>query len=474
MMKTSTRTLLLTSLLGLLGSAATAQTLYDDFEHTAQVSYPTVTSSLTTVDNPAKSAANNSDKVGKYVRDGGADYAVIVLQPSDNRKLADVTSYLNGSKKITMKFYSPAVGVSVQLVLQDKAKSATGYPNGNLGGTFDVKTTVANAWETLTFVYSAGASDPSVKVTDVDQLVMLVAPGVKNGDTYHLDDLMGPEFASTTPTEPQTPVLLDDFDAMRKVTYAYTDGAYEQGAANPAKGTGNDSEKVAKYTRNKDKDYDVIVINPTDNQAFADVSGYLSGAQKITLKFYSPKAGVKVQMVLQDKAKSATGYPNGNLGGTLEAVTTKANAWETLTFQYTAGASDPSVTANDINQIVMLIDYGQKTGDTYYFDDLQGPALKTATPNRAARPAVATLAPMWPNPASQQSRLDYQLVKASTVSVSLYDLQGRRVATLLNNAVRPAGAHQLLVPTAKLAAGLYQLRLETGGQVTTQKLSVQH
>jgi hypothetical protein len=481
MMKTSTRILLTTGLLGLLGHAAAAQTLYDDFEQVRLVAYPNVQGMLTQdAANPAKNTVNGSTTVAKFERAAAEQYATISIALADaSRRLQDVTPYTTGTKKISLSFYSPMAGVPVQLVLQNKAKAAATpyvYPQGNYAGTFNATTTVANAWETLTFTFTPGpgSSDASVTATDIDQLALLINLGNKDGSTYYFDNLKGPELTNGTPVDPKVPFLYDNFEDTRLVLYPAVEGDFEQGAANPASGNGNNSPKVGKYIRAAGAQYAVITMAPNGPKRFADVSSYLAGTSKISMKFYSPKADVPVQLVLQDKTKAATGYPNGNLGGTFDAKTTVANAWQTLTFQYNPGANDPTVLPTDVDMLVMLIAPGTNNGDTYYFDDLTGPAFAVVQSSKASRASVGALAPLWPNPANTQSHLEFQLVKAGAVTVSVFDLQGRRIATILQHAHRVAGRNLVDIPTAQLAPGLYQVRLEMAGQTVSRPFSVQH
>jgi hypothetical protein len=127
-------------------TAAKAQVLYDNFENTRLVSYPTAQGTFTqNTANPGSNAVNGSSTCALYTRDG-SQYAVIVVKPN-NARMADVAPYAAGTKRITVKFRSPAAGVQVQAVLQNSTKSNTNqYPNGKFGGDFNATTTVANAW----------------------------------------------------------------------------------------------------------------------------------------------------------------------------------------------------------------------------------------------------------------------------------------------------------------------------------------
>jgi hypothetical protein len=57
--------------------------------------------------------------------------------------------------------------------------------------------------------------------------------------------------------------------------------------------------------------------------------------------------------------------------------------------------------------------------------------------------------------------------------VSLYDLSGRRVATVIDR-VLSEGKNAAAVDVAGMPAGVYILRLETGGHVAAKRLAVVH
>ncbi len=478
MMKTFTKVLLAAGL-ALVGRSAAAQVLYDDFENTRRVTYGQVDGALDqNANNPGSSTANSSTKCGKYDRNA-VQYAVIVLTPTASpSRMANVSAYSAGTKTISMKFRSPGAGTAVQIVLQNKTKAATGYPNGNYAGTFNATTTVAaNNWQTLTFAFTAGAAgssfDPTVTATDVDQMVMLVAPNTTTPTTFYIDDLMGPELVTSTVT---TPVLLDDFETTRLLNYPTVQGTLNQAAANPGSSTANSSTTCASFARDGSQQYATIVLTPK-NGKFADVSGYASSAQKFTMKFRSPAAGTAVQIVLQNRVKTANNYPNGNYAGTFNATTTAAaNTWETLTFTFTAGTGgsyDPTVGAADTDQLALLIAPGSSSASTYYFDDLMGPAITTATAARASIANVAAFEGAYPNPANGLVHLPISLQKSAVVSLTVFDNLGRQVATVLDGQLHAAGTFEAELNSAKLTPGLYTCRLTVDGQPLTRQLSVE-
>lgn len=483
-MKMFTKILCAAALL-VAGQQATAQTLLDNFENTRLVSYPVTQGTLTEgVDNPFKAAPNTSSKAGRYVRSVNDAYSTQVIKPK-NGLFEDVSTYKSGAKKLSMKFLSalPA-GTRINLVMQNSARLPQGYPNGNYAGLFFAVTTAEpNTWETLTFTFEApeGSFDTNVTATQVDQFAMLIAPGAAGtmqpaaGATYFIDDFMGPAVVPF-PTSGTAAVVLDDFETTRLVAYADNkQGTLDEAADNPFKTAPNTSAKVAKYVRSADFDYATLSIK-TKSGKFSDVAAYTTNGQRLTMKFLSPGPGTKVQLVMQDASKVM--YPLGNYAGDFFATTSAAaNTWETLTFAFVPGnpgnTFDPTVKSTDIDQIAVLIAYNSKSGDTYYFDDLMGPAPLLGAATRTVQTAAAAFAPLYPNPAAGLTKLPYSLQKPATVSLAVFDNMGRRVAQVLDQQRQPAGQFAAELNAARFAPGLYTCRLTVDGVALTRQLSVQ-
>ena len=78
-----------------------------------------------------------------------------------------------------------------------------------------------------------------------------------------------------------------------------------------------------------------------------------------------------------------------------------------------------------------------------------------------------------PNPARATARLRISLPAAAGVKVSLYDLAGRKVATVVDRALK-AGENACLLDVSGTAAGVYILRLEAGDRVVAKRVAVVH
>jgi hypothetical protein len=86
-------------------------------------------------------------------------------------------------------------------------------------------------------------------------------------------------------------------------------------------------------------------------------------------------------------------------------------------------------------------------------------------------PAEVVLGPPGPNPFSSQTTLAFDLPEASSVRLSVYDVLGREVAVLVEGAVA-AGSHAATFEAAGLPNGVYVVRLEVGGLIAQQQVTL--
>lgn len=75
----------------------------------------------------------------------------------------------------------------------------------------------------------------------------------------------------------------------------------------------------------------------------------------------------------------------------------------------------------------------------------------------------------YPNPFNPKTVISYQLSVNSRISLKVYDMLGRSVATLVNEE-KPAGIYSVTFDASKLSSGIYFYRLEAGSYVETRKL----
>jgi len=81
------------------------------------------------------------------------------------------------------------------------------------------------------------------------------------------------------------------------------------------------------------------------------------------------------------------------------------------------------------------------------------------------------LNPPHPNPSSDEIEISFSLSHASSVRLTIFNLTGKRVATLIEDDF-PTGQFRRQFPPNRLAAGSYIVRLEVDGKVQTERITV--
>jgi carboxyl-terminal processing protease len=87
-------------------------------------------------------------------------------------------------------------------------------------------------------------------------------------------------------------------------------------------------------------------------------------------------------------------------------------------------------------------------------------------------PAKFSLSQNYPNPFNPSTVISYQLPVYSHVTLKVFDLLGREVATLVNEEKR-AGSYEVTFNGKNLSSGVYFYRLQAGEFVQTKKLILQ-
>lgn len=75
----------------------------------------------------------------------------------------------------------------------------------------------------------------------------------------------------------------------------------------------------------------------------------------------------------------------------------------------------------------------------------------------------------YPNPFNPSTQIHYSVAEASSVQLEVFNILGRRVATLVNKEQQP-GNYKVTFDASHLASGVYLYRLRAGAQVSTKKL----
>jgi hypothetical protein len=94
----------------------------------------------------------------------------------------------------------------------------------------------------------------------------------------------------------------------------------------------------------------------------------------------------------------------------------------------------------------------------------------TVERKEASQPLIARLV-NYPNPFNPVTVISYQLAVNSFVTLRVYDLLGREVATLLNEETL-AGSYSVRWNATNFPSGIYFYRLSAGGQRQIGKMNL--
>ena len=84
-------------------------------------------------------------------------------------------------------------------------------------------------------------------------------------------------------------------------------------------------------------------------------------------------------------------------------------------------------------------------------------------------PEIFSLSQNYPNPFNPLTTINYELPSTNYVDLSIYNLLGQKIATLVNQK-QPAGRYQIQWNARGFASGVYYYRLIAGSLVETKKL----
>jgi len=76
----------------------------------------------------------------------------------------------------------------------------------------------------------------------------------------------------------------------------------------------------------------------------------------------------------------------------------------------------------------------------------------------------------YPNPFTEQTTIEYNLIKQATVSIQIFDLKGQLVANLIDNEQKNIGKYKQQWNTSNLASGIYYYQLRIDNVSYTNKM----
>jgi len=234
---------------------------------------------------------------------------------------------------------------------------------------------------------------------------------------------------------------------------------------NPNTGGINSSATVAKFTALQ------------TGQPWAGCES-LHGSDIGTFSLDATNSTVKIMVyktVISDVGLKFVIPSSGSLGE-IKVSNTVTNEWEELTFDFSSHIGLPE--AIGIDQIVVFPDFdlGGRTQDNIiYFDNISFYSNSVGVDNRSETfPQGFVLEQNFPNPFNPSTTLRYELPEDGLVNVTIYDMMGRQVSTLVSS--QQAAGYKSIQWNATndfgkpVSAGVYLYQIQAGEFVQTKKM----
>jgi hypothetical protein len=306
--------------------------------------------------------AGGSNKVGRVVRSAAAEvFAGTIVSNLGNLNVGTLP-FDAANTRMTVRVYSPDAGIQVRVKVENSGNSSQSVET-------EATTTVANGWETLTFdfanpVTGTPALNPAFSYDRVIVFFNFGVPGSASGaKTYYFDDvtfiggggLPVVAFSDIGFDSPGVVYTLTGFGGAEDATLV----------PDPANATNTVARVVKSATAEL---WAGTTVSTGPNLTVGNIP-FTATDTRITVRVYSPRVGVVVRLKVEDAADPARSVET-------EAVTTVANAWETLTFNFANPVSGtaPLNLAYAYNRMSIFFDFGTTGaaggGGTFYFDDV--------------------------------------------------------------------------------------------------------
>ncbi len=301
----------------------------------------------TVISNPQVGGMNTSATVGQMVKNTGQPWGGSLIQMTNPFDFSV-------NKIFTMKVYSPRVGARVLLKVEDPNNGAIFFEKEDTSS-------VANAWETLTFDFSA------INTSNTYQNLVLIWDLGTVGDgspnfTFLFDDIELSPSSGPTLAQVDLPITFDD----TMVDYTTTD--FGGNASFVVVDPTDPNNMVCQVNKDSTAQLWAGTTTSTAN-GLATAIPFSATATVMSVRVWSPDAGIPVRLKVEDKTDPTRSCET-------EAITTVAGQWETLQFDFNNEA--PGTAALDLSYTFdmasIFFNFGTDGATagfkTYFFDDV--------------------------------------------------------------------------------------------------------
>ena len=185
-------------------------------------------------------------------------------------------------------------------------------------------------------------------------------------------------------------------------------------------------------------DMDVMMLNPTDD-------GYATQAEQVNLTWDITNLPEGITLVLRNNITgqniNLTGYPSANIN---------------------LPSKGSFLTSGDFMATYPVVGQSQFTLSIY--------GTLAAAEDDNILPERLTLHSAYPNPFNPSTVISFDLPDAEMVSLEIFDIAGRQVASLISEYMIP-GSHQINWNPGNLSSGIYLVNLVVGTETLNQKIT---
>jgi hypothetical protein len=299
---------------------------------------------LSVISNPQVKGINTSAKVARMVKGAGEVWG------GSSLKLGSPIDF-SVNKVFMIKVYSPRVGAKVLFKVENAS-------DNTINKEVEVLTKTANAWEDMAFDFK------TIDATKAYQNMVFIFDNGTKGDgsanyTFLLDDIR--QVKDLPVTQMSLPLTFD----VAGINYAVTDfgNAQTVDGVDPTLA----SNKVKKTTKLAGAETWAGTTMGSGGTGFPTKIPFTAAATQMSIRVYSPAAGLHIRLKVEDHGDNTKSVET-------EAITSAANAWETLIFDFSKQATGTAAfnLGYNYDMASVFFDFNVAgTGKIFYWDDVQ-------------------------------------------------------------------------------------------------------
>jgi len=181
--------------------------------------------------------------------------------------------------------------------------------------------------------------------------------------------------------------------------------------------------------------------------------------------------GPYVTSLIKDGPILYVGGPFGQIGGEPRRFLAALSSATGAVLPWDAGL-DFTVWGMSISERMLFASGGFKTAFSHPRAGLLGIQFDGGAPPPAPPPTALSFTGLWPNPASAQVSAEFVTPRAGTLTVELFDIQGRLVSSATSSQLVATGRNRVEIPVKGLKEGLYLCRMGVSGLQVARKFMV--